>query len=70
MKKTFKKISNSQVHPVRKKISSNRVKVFKIKNRKGYAAICCNNLTEGSSVAQALERMNKALRRKCGCELK
>lgn len=58
MKKIFRKISKSQV------------KVFKIKNRRGYAAICCDNLTEGSSVSQALERMNKALRRKCGCELK
>ena len=37
--------------------------VFKIKNRRGYAAICRRNLTEGTTVAQALARMNKALRR-------
>lgn len=42
---------------------SNGVKIFKIKNRKGYAAICCDNLTEGSTVNQALERMEKAHKR-------
>lgn len=52
-----------------RKISKSQVKVFKIKNRRGYAATCMNNLTEGSTVPQALYRMNKALRRKCGCEL-
>jgi len=45
------------------KIGSLEVKVFKIKNRKGYAAICCDNLTEGASVQQAYERMVKAVRR-------
>jgi hypothetical protein len=45
------------------KIGSLEVKVFKIKNRKGYAAICCDNLTEGSSVQQAYDRMVKAVRR-------
>lgn len=40
------------------------VKVFKIKNRRGYAAICANHLTEGRNVRQAYERMVKAVRRK------
>jgi hypothetical protein len=39
------------------------VKTFKIRNRKGYAVICKDNLTEGSTVKQAIERMNKALKR-------
>ncbi|MFA5038809.1 MAG: hypothetical protein WC732_03925 [Candidatus Omnitrophota bacterium] len=37
--------------------------IFKIKNRKGYAAVCCHHLTEGKTSAQAVERMEKALRR-------
>jgi hypothetical protein len=45
------------------KIGSKSVKVFKIKNRRGYAAICCDCLTEGSSPNQALARMVKAVRR-------
>ena len=40
------------------------IEVFKIKNRRGYAAIYQNHLTEGSSRIQALERMHKALKRK------
>ena len=36
----------------------------KIKNRRGYAAICCGHLTEGRSAQQARDRMEKALRRK------
>ena len=39
------------------------VKTFKIKNRKGYAAICCDCLTEGKTPQQAYERMLKAVRR-------
>jgi hypothetical protein len=46
-----------------KKVKSSQVNTFKIKNRKGYAAICMNNLTEGSTVSQTLERMDKALKR-------
>ncbi len=41
-----------------------RMHIFKIENRKGYAAICCNHLTEGKTAAQASERMEKALRRR------
>jgi len=40
-----------------------KVKIFKIKNRRGYAAVCAGHLTEGKSPAQAHERMIKALRR-------
>ena len=40
------------------------IKIFKIKNRKGYAAICCGHLTEGKTPEQTRDRMQKALRRK------
>ena len=46
-----------------KKIPKGMIKTFKIKNRKGYAATCKNNLTEGRTVNQALARMDKALKR-------
>ena len=46
-----------------KKIRKSQVKMFKIKNRKGHAAICMNNLTEGGSINMALARMDKALKR-------
>ena len=45
------------------KIGNLSVKVFKIKNRSGYAALCADHLAEGSSPAQACERMKKALKR-------
>lgn len=51
-----------------RKISRKEAKVFKINNRRGYAAICRNNLTEGTTVPQAIARMNKALKR-IGCTL-
>ena len=41
-----------------------KINVFKIKNRRGYAALCAEHLTEGASRQQALDRMDKALRRK------
>jgi hypothetical protein len=44
-------------------IIRSRIKTFKIKNRKGYAALCLDRLTEGASTTQAIERMIKALRR-------
>ena len=47
-----------------KKISVSKIKIFKIKNRRGYAAICLNNLTEGGTTYQAYDRMLKALKRK------
>jgi hypothetical protein len=52
-----------------RRISHNTVKTFKIKNRSGYAAICLNNLTEGSSSAQAISRLKNPLKR-MGYELK
>jgi len=39
------------------------VKIFKIKNRSGYAAICAECLTEGKSPQEAYDRMCKAVRR-------
>ncbi len=45
------------------KIGKLTVKTFKIRNRSGYAALCCNHLTEGRSPAQACDRMVKALKR-------
>ena len=45
------------------KLSSVQVSVFKLKNRRGFAAFCRNHLTEGRSPAQAFERMVKAVKR-------
>jgi hypothetical protein len=44
--------------------SKTKVQVFKIKNRKGYAAIFSSHLTEGKTPSQAVYRMEKALKRK------
>lgn len=46
-----------------KKIGLKRVKIFKMKNRRGYAGLCDDHLTEGSTAAQVLARMEKALAR-------
>lgn len=48
---------------VLKKLSSSKIKTFKIRNRKGYAAIFAGNLTEGRTVPQAMARMAKAVKR-------
>ena len=45
------------------KIGHLSVKIFKIKNRKGYAAICVDCLTEGKTQQEAYDRMIKAVRR-------
>lgn len=45
------------------RMSPKKVKIFKIKNRRGYAALCSGHLTEGRSVVQAYDRMIKALKR-------
>jgi len=45
------------------KIAAQKIRIFKIKNRKGYAALCLNHLTEGRTLFQVYERMLKALRR-------
>ncbi len=41
-----------------------KIKIFKIKNRKGYAAVCSGHLTEGKTPLLARDRMEKALRRR------
>jgi hypothetical protein len=46
-----------------RKLSVSKVATFKIRNRRGYAAICMNNLTEGNTVGTALARMAKAVKR-------
>jgi len=46
-----------------KKLSTNKIKIFKIRNRRGYAAIFMNNLTEGNTSGIALARMAKAVKR-------
>ena len=53
---------------VLKKLSKRAVLIFKIANRRGYAALAKNNLTEGRSIPQAYSRLVKACRRK-GYEL-
>lgn len=45
------------------KIGHLKVEIFKIKNRSGFAAVCCEHLTEGKTPQEAYERMVKALRR-------
>ena len=51
-----------------RKLSTGNVTIFKIKNRRGYAALCLKNLTEGRTPVQAFYRMVKAVRR-AGYEL-
>ena len=51
-----------------KRLAASRVTIFKIKNRRGYAAITMNNLTEGNTPVQAFSRMVKAVKR-AGYEL-
>ena len=41
-----------------------KMQVFKMKNRRGFAAISCGHLTEGRTREQAKDRMQKALKRK------
>jgi len=45
------------------KIGKRSVTIFKIRNRKGFAALCCGNLTEGKTKEQAYARMLKAVKR-------
>ena len=44
-------------------INAKRIKIFKIKNRKGYGAVCMICLTEGKTTYQTYERMTKALKK-------
>ena len=48
---------------VLKKLGMKDVTIFRIANRKGFAAIAKNNLCEGRSVFQAYDRLIKACRR-------
>jgi len=48
---------------VLKKLGLRDVTVFRLANRKGFAAIARNNLTEGRTVSQAYDRLVKACRR-------
>ncbi|HOE68469.1 MAG TPA: hypothetical protein PK997_05070 [Candidatus Omnitrophota bacterium] len=48
---------------VLKKLSRGKITTFKIRNRRGYAAIYAGNLTEGKTVSEALARMAKAVKR-------
>lgn len=48
---------------VLKKLCTSKVKTFKIRNRRGYAAIFEGNLTEGRTIPQAMARMAKAVKR-------
>lgn len=45
------------------KIGKFSVKIFKMKNRKGYAAICHDCVTEGKTRHEAYDRMVKAINR-------
>lgn len=45
------------------KIGKHTVRLFKIRNRKGFAALCCDHLTEGKTKEEACARMAKAVRR-------
>jgi hypothetical protein len=51
-----------------RKLASSKVTIFKIKNRRGFAAIALKNLTEGRSPVEAFNRMIKAVKRE-GFEL-
>ena len=52
-----------------KPLPSGKVTIFKITNRRGFAALCMRNLTEGRTPDQAFQRMSKAVRR-AGYELR
>jgi len=49
-----------------KPIKKSTVKIFNIANRRGYAALCGLNLTEGPSPYQTYLRMQKAVKRSGG----
>ena len=46
-----------------KKISAKQVQVFKVRNRRSYAAICMDNLCEGDTPLEAICRLYHPLRR-------
>ena len=53
-----------------RKVGHLKVEIFKIKNRRGYAAVCFEHLTEGRNPEEAYGRMIKALRRTNRTEIK
>jgi hypothetical protein len=46
-----------------KTLPAGRVTIFKLRNRRGYAAIALGNLTEGRSPSEAFARLWHPLRR-------
>lgn len=44
-------------------IEGKAVRIFKIKNRQGFAAVCDDCLTEGATREEAYDRMVKAVAR-------
>ena len=46
-----------------KKMPRSRVQLIRLRNRKGFAAICLNNLTEGATAALAINRLKHPLKR-------
>ena len=55
--------TRSREKTVLKKVGLRDVTVFRIANRKGYATIARNHLTEGRTVYQAYSRLVKACKR-------
>jgi len=55
--------SRSKKNVVLTKLGMKDVTIFRIANRKGYAAIAKKNLTEGRTVYQAYSRLVKACKR-------
>jgi len=51
-----------------KKLPASKLVIFKIKNRRGYAGVLLNHLTEGKNPAEVFARMVKAVKR-AGFEL-
>ncbi|MFH1347354.1 MAG: hypothetical protein ABIH22_01560 [Candidatus Margulisiibacteriota bacterium] len=45
-------------------LKRSKVKIFKLRNRSGFAALYQNNITEGATANQAFMRMEKAVRRR------
>lgn len=48
---------------VLKKVRASMVRVFKVRNRRSWAAICMGNLCEGTTPKQAVRRLFHPLRR-------
>ena len=57
-----KKRAAKKEKPLRK-LGMKDVTIFKIANRRGYAALCKKHLTEGGTVYQAYARLVKACKR-------